>query len=402
MRFTAVSASSSTSSSSSSSSLFKAAAVLKQLRRHHSGSSSALHRRTGYTENTVNPYCTFCKSIFSGLLKKADASPEALCLYQPENQKATCATVAASMKKNRDVKQLLKGCVDKTGPAGGLWDKWRKPVENKRWPTTDAEWAESENFVESEAGVKKGANECPPLCACNAIESYTGAPMCGVKLRGWGDFAADYWRPLPPNTQDTFPSDEQSIQTFHSFESTNPDCEMCIDLFNQLNLQAAGGASFLELGDQLGISERLRAGAGDGAGTGSAEDLCKQIPEGLKEQCQGIANKGAGRGSSPGADYPGFAQRRDVYKLLKGGCVDLSTITPIEQLPGKCPGLIACNIIRDLRGGPMCGMRLRQWGDFAIPDGSEAVAGEPPLMPCPTQTSGTGNSLPCPSTMRHG
>ena len=128
-----------------------------------------------------------------------------------------------------------------------------------------------------------------------------------------------------------------------------------------------------------------------------------RTPEGLKEQCQGIANKGAGRGSSPGADYPGFAQRRDVYKLLKGGCVDLSTITPMEQLPGKCPGLVACNIIRDpFRGGPMCGMRLRQWGDFAIPDGSEAIAGEPPLMPCAAQTSGTGNSLPCPSTMRHG
>ena len=141
---------------------------------------------------------------------------------------------------------------------------------------------------------------------------------------------------------------------FHAFESTNPDCEMCIELFNNLNINYQGGAGFLEVaegagagagaGAWAGTGAGAGAGGGAGAGVGLGLDLCKDIPEGLYEQCEGIANPGPGRGSSPGADYPGFSGRRDVYKLLRGGCVDLSTITPVEQIPGKCPGIIACNV----------------------------------------------------------
>jgi hypothetical protein len=131
---------------------------------------------------------------------------------------------------------------------------------------------------------------------------------------------------------------------FHAFESTNPDCEMCIELFNNLNINYQGGAGFLEVAEGAGAGAGVGAGGGAGAGVGVGLDLCKDIPEGLYEQCEGIANPGPGRGSSPGSDYPGFSGRRDVYKLLRGGCVDLSTITPVEQIPGKCPGIIACNV----------------------------------------------------------
>ena len=192
----------------------EAYAAAKVKAQAHAHAHAAAHAMAGYDENSVNPYCGFCKGFFQQATKDEKAPPATMCALQPENQKEICIDVAASLAKNRDVQEILKGCIDKTGPRGGAFAKKRLKVKNRRWPTTDAEWAESEAFMEStaEQGVMKAAKACPPLVACNAIESGTGAPMCGTKLRHWGDFLPLYWRPVPVSAQDLMPEEENTVQ----------------------------------------------------------------------------------------------------------------------------------------------------------------------------------------------
>ena len=50
----------------------------------------------------------------------------------------------------------------------------------------------------------------------------------------------------------------------------------------------------------------------------------------------------------------------DVLKIVESGCKD-HTGKKIEDAK-PCPGEIACNLIVDSTGGPMCGSYPGQWG----------------------------------------
>ena len=55
----------------------------------------------------------------------------------------------------------------------------------------------------------------------------------------------------------------------------------------------------------------------------------------------------------------------DTAEGIEGGCIDRTLEDhPIRHGPGTCPGVVACNILEDEAGAPLCGNSPRQWGDY--------------------------------------
>ncbi len=74
-------------------------------------------------------------------------------------------------------------------------------------------------------------------------------------------------------------------------------------------------------------------------------DMCKSgYPLGLKDKCEAVASA--------------LKLNADLKLLLEHGCVDNTTPLQIPLAAGKCNGLVACNIIEDASGTPMCGHLL--------------------------------------------
>lgn len=130
----------------------------------------------------TNPYCVACRQIFNQWNEKKDMSADDICAAFPEGKVQQCRIVAKAMHGNRDVKTLLNnGCLDKT-----------KRLNFEQINATY--WSMGAEDPRMRAG-----GECPGVLACNIIESVAGGPMCGSRLRAWGDFLKQgtRWRRRP-------------------------------------------------------------------------------------------------------------------------------------------------------------------------------------------------------------
>ena len=267
--------------------------------------------------NQANPYCRICQSVYNNMASDYKGN---LCYNSPLNTIEHCQIVVKKMEDSKDVKLLLKsGCVDNTG-------------------------------TKSQSRV---ASKCPPVVACNIIESADGAPMCGVKLRGWGDFVMDAdtkMRPIRSSLKDTWadghvlgPSNSVEVNNFappgagSAIVGGRRNCDLCIDLFNTMQPKLAGKKPAFRRRRRL-ISK-------------ASSPYCENQPNSIKEKCE---------------DFIYFFEHNvDVKKLFAFGCVDKTTTDPTEMEAGKCSGEVACNTIQDSNGGPMCGDVLGQIGHIA-------------------------------------
>ena len=81
------------------------------------------------------------------------------------------------------------------------------------------------------------------------------------------------------------------------------------------------------------------------------DELCKMMAENAKDRCEYFA--------------PILKSNYMATIILENGCVDRTALEITEVGPGECPGEVACNIIQDQIGGPICGGMLRSVGDFS-------------------------------------
>lgn len=119
----------------------------------------------------TNPYCLTCRQIFNQWNENQEMSLDDICGAFPEGKVQQCRVVGKALHGNRDVKTLLNnGCLDKT----------KKLSFNEVNATYYSMGAEDPRM--------RAGGECPGVLACNIIESVAGGPMCGSRLRAWGDF----------------------------------------------------------------------------------------------------------------------------------------------------------------------------------------------------------------------
>lgn len=297
--------------------------------------TNAANRKNSETFiNPGNPYCRMCQTIFNDMESGKALTLAQACQRVPYNQQTECDEFAKMMVNNKDVKKLLAGCMDKTGA----------------------------NLGSNDLGVKS-EGKCPGVLACNIIEARTGLPMCGDKLRGWADYlpeSAKAYGPVRPALRDnsnvaadghTLASNGGVVRVNFAppgagskIVGGNPECDMCIDVFNALQRTVHAGAKL-----------RRRLLGNEATTAGSA--VCKGQPNSLKQKCEEF--------------YAAFKENQDVKELLQFGCMDRSGTDPIEMDPGKCSGEVACNAIHHFHGGPMCG---REFGVVGSISGHSPVA----------------------------
>ena len=274
-------------------------------------------------DNPSNPYCRVCQAVFNEMVFLGEPekfTTDALCRLVPFSFKKSCALLASGMIKNEDVKATLKsGCLDKTGTTL--------------------------------TGVP--AKVCPGVLACNILEAHSGAPMCGFKLRGWADFLPNTQkdRPVRPSLRDNvwqadghvlgpnggvLPVNFAPPGAGSEIVGGNVNCDMCIDVFNDVQNKRTPSSAFLR---------RRRALSKEG------DSLCANQPNSLKSKCEDFVTL--------------FRDNLDVKQLLEYGCMDRSGPDPIEMNPSSCAGEVACNAIHDEHGGPMCGSVYGQIGTIA-------------------------------------
>jgi hypothetical protein len=299
-----------------------------------------------------NPYCRLCINLFNTMVEKTDYTPAKLCQQQPLNVQRQCNLVATAMKTSSSVKDLLEGCTDTTGHFNPELQDDAKAV------------------ITESNGVR--ASPCPGIIACNIIEAHSGAPMCGVKLRGWGDYFYEksVGNPIRPSMLDTFPSDgfdmsenEGSATSinlapppYSSFSSLMPigandnvsgngECELCMDTFNAMAIK------YPHPSEAAALLETVATALATQSGEPPAKNLlCMHQPISMLAACDRFT--------------PGFTKNVDVTKILVDGCIDKTTNEVLQTEPNGCSAEVACNIIRRTAGGPYCGTRLRTRGDL--------------------------------------
>jgi hypothetical protein len=292
--------------------------------------------------NPTNPYCRVCINIFNTLVEKPDLDAVKLCQQQPLNGQRQCELIAAQLKRSKTVKPLLEGCTDTTGYFEPELQGDNKPV------------------IEGSNGVR--AAPCPGVIACNIIEAHSGAPMCGYKLRAWGDFYYEnggIGNPIRPSVLDTWPADGYNTKDgavapvmyapppWSRISGSNVDCDLCIDTYQMLALKYPMPGE--------GTARRLRRRRLLALGQAAPEPpektvLCMNQPISMIEKCKSFAAN--------------FAKNVDAIKMLVDGCVDKTTLVVTETEKGACSAEVACNVIRGPTGGPYCGNQLRQYGDL--------------------------------------
>jgi hypothetical protein len=295
------------------------------------------------------------------MVEKADYTPSQLCEQQPLNVQRQCKSVAASMKASSSVKDLLEGCTDTTGHFNPQMQDDQKAV------------------ITESNGIR--ATPCPGIIACNIIEAHSGAPMCGSKLRGWGDYFYEksVGNPIRPSMLDTWPSDggfDASIDgsatainlappPYSSFSSLMPigandsgdnsECDLCMDTFNAMSMKyphpSEGGGRRRRrrlLTEEMTTKNELVETSLNEPPTKNL--LCMTQPISMLAACDRFT--------------PSFSKNVDVTKILVDGCIDKTTNEIIQTESNGCSAEVACNIIRRTTGGPFCGTKLRARGDL--------------------------------------
>ena len=307
-------------------------------RDHRERHDSFLQISAGFS-NPSNPYCRVCINIFNTLVAKPEFTPVKLCQQQPLNAQRQCELIAASMKRSKTVAPLLEGCTDTTGNFQPELQSDNKPV------------------ITESNGVR--AAPCPGVIACNIIEAHSGAPMCGYKLRAWGDFYYEkggVGNPIRPSMLDTWPADGYTTEDgavapimyapppWSRISGPNIDCDLCIDTYQMMAL------NYPMPGETAARRRRLLALEGESAEPPTKTVLCMNQPISMMDRCKKFASV--------------FGKNVDAIKLLVDGCVDKTTLVVTETEKGACSAEVACNVIRAPNGGPFCGGQLRQYGDL--------------------------------------
>jgi hypothetical protein len=258
-------------------------------------------------KDSVNPYCQYCqafmRTVVSGGANKDDA-----CARFPKTSQATCKTVGATLElKDQAVTTLMKGCIDRTG----------------------------------EMPIIKGENECPPLVACNLMEADNGTPLCGMVRGTWGSFRVlknAEGKPIdeqfPDGNLDTKYPLRQRNNDFPNPDSlsayapppglgaipgaSNPYCEVCMEVISVMQAKPES----------------------------TVHDMCKLMPQSMYTECMWVAKP--------------LKSNPDAKKIVETGCKDHTGKEIADAKP--CPGEIACNLIEDSTGGPLCGTYPGQWG----------------------------------------
>ena len=293
--------------------------------------------------NPSNPYCRLCINLFNTMIEKTDYDPIKLCMLQPLNQQRQCHLVAKSMKASPSVKDLLDGCTDTTGHYDPQMQDDGKPV-----------------ITESNG---ERASPCPGVIACNIIEASSGAPMCGMKLRGWGDYFYEksIGNPIRPSMLDTWPSDGFDMSTggptsinfapppwssIYTGTKEGLECDLCIDTFTMMSLKyphpSEANAGLLEV-HTFEEGTRMQEPP-------SKNLLCMHQPISMLDKCNSFVAS--------------FVKNVDVTKILVDGCIDKTTNEIIQTEPNGCSAEVACNVIRRNEGGAYCGTTLREIGDM--------------------------------------
>jgi hypothetical protein len=159
---------------------------------------------------------------------------------------------------------------------------------------------------------------CPGLVACNILQADAGVPMCGERLRSWGDYVPEVAIMHPINS-DANPAHEAPAfapPPFLGAYEGNPYCGLCAELVN------------------LAKSKGVEAG----------DEMCDYQPMSMRATCQTF--------------WPKLKRNEDFLKAVEEGCTDVTGKEKAEE----CPGLVACNTIRASSGVPMCGQAICQWG----------------------------------------
>lgn len=257
-------------------------------------------------KDSVNPYCQYCKAFMSTVMS-GSADVDAACGNFPKTSQSTCKIVCKTLEmKEQAIVTLEKGCIDRTG----------------------------------EMPMIKGQKECPPLVACNLMEADNGTPLCGMVRGTWGEYRHVY------NAEGKL-VDEQ-------FADGNLNTKYPIKKKDEL----------FPLGDDVGFSPPPSLNVIPGASNpycdlcqeiisilqktpdSTVHDLCKMVPSSLYTECMWVAKP--------------LKVNPDALKIVEVGCKD-HTGKKIEEAK-PCPNEIACNLIVDSTGGPMCGSYPGQWG----------------------------------------
>ena len=267
-------------------------------------------------KDSVNPYCQYCQA-YMGTVMKGGANADEACQRFPKTSQATCKTVAATLElKDQAQTVLMKGCIDRTG----------------------------------EMPIIKGENECPPLVACNLMEADNGTPLCGLVRGTWGSFRIlkdkdgrpineqfpdgniDGGYPLRKRDGDWPSQDSLSAYSpppgLGAIEgASNPYCEVCMEAIHYMQKEPES----------------------------TVHDLCKLMPQSMYTDCMWVAKP--------------LKTNPDAKKIVESGCKDHTGKEISDAKP--CPGEIACNLIEDGTGGPLCGSYPGQWGSVegAAPGG---------------------------------
>ena len=258
--------------------------------------------------DSPNSYCDICVATFGKDIFSTG------CESLPLRLRKTCEHVDAILNQNTEFVALrTEGCIDKTGPT---------PVEHMPGPP--------------EA-------RCPPLVACNMIQSDNQLPMCGERWRSWGDFlpTSASNRPVRPDYPAILQGPNFAPPPYLGVYEGNPYCNVCAGIMNSMKLS-----------DLLDLPKLTRD---------KAEEVCVAFPNSLRYLCMEFLPKLMAS--------PGF---KDV---AQNGCVDVTKSSKGEEAT-PCPGLVACNAIASKSGRPMCGQKIGEWGfrtsDWENPKGGGA------------------------------
>ena len=224
-----------------------------------------------------------------------------------------CEHVQTILNQQTDFVSLrVDGCVDKTGPT---------PVEHMPGPVEQ---------------------RCAPLLGCNIIPSDSGYPMCGERLRAWGDYLPEKAasRKINPQQPVTLQAPNFAPPPFLGAYEGNPYCEICAAIMNDLKVN-----DFVDK-PKIGREE--------------AEIVCNSLPNSMKYVCADFVPKLVAS--------PGFKD------IVENGCVDVTKDAKGEAAT-PCPGLVACNAIASKGGRPMCGQMIGEWG-FRVSDPKNPQKGE--------------------------
>jgi len=249
--------------------------------------------------DSPNPYCDIC------VAHSSQAYFDGGCAILPNSQQGTCKGIENFFKSNADWMTLTTtGCVDKTGPT---------PIEGT-------------------AGGDPMA-KCPPLLVCNILSTEEGFPLCGERIRSWGDFLPDVAknRPVRPDMPIALQEPNRfSPPPYLGVYEGNPYCEVCATIMNS----------------------KARGDIKDPANPTTEESLnvCVALPMSLRYLCM---------------DYvPKLMASKDLENADK--CQD---VTVQGQEDAKCGGLAMCNTMLSKGGHPLCGSIVGEWGKIPLESG---------------------------------